>query len=139
MSKEKWTSLALLLLVILDATGDAFRIQGWQVLHHSIESLQVAGWLAVWILFRFNPVYIAMYILGRFVTFDVVLNLIVGNDWWYVGETSLYGRFLSWLAGLVKQPISMFVTAFKAIALFVWVAWFWTDRKFRELKVMWNG
>lgn len=135
MSKIKWTSLALLVLVLLDATGDAFRANGWQVAHHTMESLQVAGWFAVWILFKFNPVYIVMYILGRFVSFDTAFNLIAGNDWWYVGESSLYGRFLSWLASVVKQPVSMFVTSFKAIALIWWVAWFWTNRTFREFKI----
>lgn len=134
MSKIKWTSLALLLMVILDATGDAFRLEGWQVLHHMIEAAQVAGWFVIWGLFPFNPVWIVMYILGRFVTFDLVFNLIAGNDWWYVGESSLYGRFLTWFAGLVKQPLGEFQAMPKFVALVWWISWFWVNRTFK-----WRG
>ena len=61
----------LLLLVILDASGDAFRLKGWQVLHHLFEAIQIAGWISIWALFGFDPVYIAFYILGRIVLFDI--------------------------------------------------------------------
>jgi len=127
------------MLVIIDASGDAFRLQHWMILHHVMESIMVAGWIVVWSLFRFNPVFIVMYILGRFIAFDLVFNLIAGNDWWYVGESSLYGRFLSWMAATVKQPVAMFVSAFKAIALIWWIAWFWTNRTLREFKAMLNS
>lgn len=135
MSKIKWTSLALLLLVILDATGDAFRAEGWQLAHHSMETLQVAGWIAVWVLFRFNPVYIVMYILGRFIVFDGIFNLIVGNELFYVGESSIYGRFLSFGITWMKIHMGMIVSWLKFLALFWWVTWFWTNRTFREFKI----
>ena len=135
MSRIKWTSLALLLLVILDASGDAFRLEGWQVAHHIMETLQVAGWVVVWILFKFNPVYIVMYILGRFIAFDTVFNLIADNELFYVGESSLYGRFLEWFTGIVGTPPAMLVSALKFMALVWWVAWFWTNHQFREFKL----
>ena len=134
MSKIKWTSLVLLLLVILDASGDAFRAQGWQLAHHMIEMVQVAGWIAVWALFRFNLVYIVMYILGRFIGFDMVFNLIAGNELFYVGESSLYGRFLSWGINWMTIHMGMLVSWLKFLALIWWVAWFWTNKQFRELK-----
>lgn len=138
MSKIKWTSLALLLLVILDASGDAFRLEGWQVAHHMMETLQVIGWIALWSLFKFNPVYIVMYLLGRFIGFDTVFNLIVGLDLFYVGESSLYGRVLSQFTDVVGTPPAMLISALKFMALIWWVAWFWTNRTFREWKIMWN-
>jgi len=138
MSKIKWTSLALLLLVLLDASGDAFRLQGWQVAHHSMEAMMIVGWVAVWALFKFNPVYIVMYLLGRFIVFDVTFNLIAGLDWWYIGESSLYGRFIVWFSDVVKQPVVLMVSMPKFMALVWWVAWFWTNRELRDWKAVLN-
>lgn len=138
MSKIKWTSLTLLLIILLDASGDAFRLHGWQVAHHIMEALQICGWLFIWFNFRFNPVWIVMYLLGRFVVFDVTFNLIAGLDWWYVGESSLYGRIIVWFSDLVKQPVALMVSMPKFIALVWWVAWFWTNRQFRDFKAMLN-
>lgn len=135
MSKIKWTSLALLILVVLDGAGDAFRLQGWQIAHHTMEMVQVGGWVAIWALFRFNLVHIVMYILGRFVGFDMVFNLIAGNELLYVGESSLYGRFLVWFTGIIPTPTAMLVGMLKFMALIWWVAWFWTNRTFRELQL----
>jgi len=134
MSKIKWVSIALLLIVILDASGDAFRLNGWQIAHHMTEAIQIAGWIAIWALFRFNLVYIVMYILGRFIAFDLVFNLWAGLDLFYVGDSSLYGRFIMWFAALVKQPVGLVLSMPKFMALVWWVAWFWTNRIFRELK-----
>ena len=138
MSKIKWTSLALLAVVVLDASGDAFRLHGWQIAHHVMESIMVVSWIAIWALFKFNPVFIVMYILGRFIAFDMVFNLIVGNELFYVGSSSLYGRFLEWFTTTLKTPPSMLVSALKFMALAWWVAWFWTNRQFRDWKAMWN-
>jgi len=135
MSRIKWILLILLLLVAFDAAGDAFRLRGWQVIHHVMESVHVIGWIAVWALFRFNPVYIVMYLLGRFIAFDLIFNLIAGNYWWYVGESSLYGRGMLWFADLVKQPIALMVSMPKFMALTWWNAWFWTNRQFRDWKI----
>jgi len=134
MKKYHIVCLALLGLVLLDASGDAFRLQGWQIAHHMMEGIQIIGWVALWALFKFNPVYIVMYILGRFVGFDITFNLIAGLDWWYVGESSLYGQFLTWFAESVQQPLGMIISMPKLIALVWWIAWFWTRRTFRELK-----
>lgn len=126
MKEQMIISLLLLLLVVLDAAGDAFRLKGKQVLHHSLESLQVALWVAVWALFEFQPYYIAMYILGRFVMFDLVFNLIAGNKLLYVGKSSLYGRFFSWFIPRVKEP-GQLLPWLKILALGWWVAWFLTN------------
>jgi len=138
MSKIKWTSIALLLLVVLDALGDGFRLERWQIAHHVMESCHVIGWIVVWFVFRFNPVYLVMYILGRFIAFDLVFNLVVGNYWWYIGDSSLYGRFMLWFADLVRQPIALMVSMPKFMALIWWVAWFWTNKQLRDWKVMLN-
>ena len=138
MSKIKWTSLALLFLVILDASGDAFRGNGWQLVHHFMESIQISIWILVWILFRFNPVFIVMYILGRVWLFDPVLNLWVGNPTHllYMGENDIFGKSVRWFADLVKQNYLHFSFMLKFIALIWWVTWFWTNKQFKEFKFM---
>ena len=98
MSKIKWTSLALLLIVILDASGDAFRLQGWQVAHHVMEALQIAGWLFIWFTFRFNPVWIVMYLLHcaapsfyrRPIDFQLHRQFYRKVDW-HIAHSNLYG------------------------------------------------
>ena len=136
MSKYKWTAIALILLVIFDALGDGFRLQQWMIIHHSMETIVVAGWILIWATLKFDPVFIVMYILCRFVLFDLTFNLTVGNAWWYIGESSLYGRGLAWLAGVVKQPLPVFTTVPKIMALIWWVAWFVIEKKFN---VTWNS
>ncbi|KKM01892.1 hypothetical protein LCGC14_1789890 [marine sediment metagenome] len=127
MRIEMIISLVLLLIVMLDAAGDALRLRKHQVISHMAEAVQVALWIAVWALFEFQVYYIAMYILGRFIVFDLVFNLIAGNKIFYIGESSLYGRGLRWLAGKVRQPVGLFISMPKLMALVWWVAWFLTD------------
>jgi len=133
MNKIKYTSLALLLLVILDATGDAFRIQGWQFLHHAIETLQIAGWVAVWSLFEFNLVFIVMYITGRLFLFDLTLNVIAGNPLLYMGENDAVGWLVRGFANLVKQNYMHFSLVLKFLAGVWWMSYFFTNKQFRSL------
>ena len=133
MNKIKLTSLILLLLVILDASGDACRLEGWQLLHHVIESFQIAGWIVVWALFDFNLVYIVMYLLGRFIAFDLVFNIWAGNEILYVGESSLYGRLIRSFADLVHQNYQHFMFIFKFMALMVWGFYFSINKQFRKI------
>ena len=111
-------SLLLLLQVILDASGDAFRFRGWQIVHHMTESIQIAGWFAIWALFGFDWQFIVMYIMGRIVVFDLVFNLIAGNKLFYVGESDLIGKLMHRLP-VAPEHIS-FITKF--IAALVWIA-----------------
>ena len=127
MRTEMIIPLTLLLIVVLDAAGDALRLRKHQVISHAAEAVQTVLWIAVWALFEFQVYYIAMYILGRFIVFDLVFNLIVGNEIFYIGESSLYGRGLKWLARKVRQPIGLFISMPKLMALGWWVAWFLTD------------
>ncbi len=117
--------LLLVLQVILDASGDALRLRKRQIAHHTIESFQIAVWIFVWALFEFQAYYIVMYILGRFILFDLVFNLIAGNKIFYVGESSLYGRFFAWIVPKMKEPGHL-VPWLKLLALIWWVAWFVT-------------
>jgi len=132
MDKIKYTSLALLLLIILDATGDAFRLEGRQVLHHVVESFQIAGWLAVWALFDFNMVYIVMYILGRLILFDVTFNAIAGNSLLYMGENDLVGKGVRWFADLTKQNYIHFSFMLKFMSLLVWGSYFFNNKQYRR-------
>ncbi len=132
MNKIKLTSIALLLLVVLDASGDAFRHEGWQLLHHGVESLQLAGWVAVWALFDFNLVYIVMYIAGRVLLFSMTFNLFAGNEILYIGESSIYGKAIRGFADLVHQNYIHFSFMIKFIAGLWWGAYFFTNKQFRK-------
>ena len=118
-------SLILLLLVVLDATGDALRSRGKQLLHHSIESIQIAIWIALWALFEFHWLYVLMYIFARFVFFDLIYNLIVGNKWYYVGVSSIYDRVFRAIGK--TQGAIMAVTVPKFIIFVWWTAWLLTN------------
>ena len=117
---NEFTTISLLLLaqVVIDSAGDAFRFRGWQIVSHMAESIQIAGWFAIWALFGFEPWFIVMYIMGRIVLFDIVFNIIAGNKIFYVGTSDLLGKLLHKLP--VAPELPMFIIKF--MALLVWVA-----------------
>jgi hypothetical protein len=126
MSEFVIVSIILLGIMAIDAAGDAFRIHQWQNLHHAMEVVGVAVWIAVWGLFEFSPIYIAMYVTGRIALFDPLLNLIAGYKLTYAGKSSVYGRLLSWFMSKVKNPGAL-VWVLRAMALIWWVAWIITN------------
>ena len=115
-------SLLLLILVTMDACGDAFRFNGKQIIHHIAEITQIAGWIALWALFPFDWHYIIMYLMGRIILFDIVFNLVAGLPLSYVGKSSLYDIILTKFGGWVKQHPGHFVFIFRFMAMLVWVA-----------------
>jgi len=114
-------SLVLLLQVALDASGDAFRAKGWQVIHHFMEALQIAGWFLIWALFGFEPIFIPIYILGRIWLFDLIFNIWKGNHLLYLGENDVFGKVIRWFANLVKQNYMHFSFILKLMALVAWL------------------
>lgn len=118
-------SIILLGIMIIDAAGDAFRVHQWQIIHHLMEVLGVAAWIAVWALFDFHWAYIPMYITGRIWGFDPLFNLIAGYKLTYAGKSSLYGRVLSWFMIKVKNP-GVLIWVLRGISLIWWVAWILT-------------
>lgn len=126
MSEFIIVSIILLVVMAVDAAGDAFRVHQWQNVHHLMEAVGVAAWISVWALFDFHWVYIVMYITGRIWLFDPLLNLIAGYKLTYSGKSSIYGRLLSWFQLKVKEP-GMLVWVIRGIALLWWVVWLFTD------------
>lgn len=122
MKEAQIVLLLLLLQVVLDAAGDAFRTRKWQIPHHAFEALQIAVWIFIWAKFEFELYFIWMYVIGRFWAFDMVYNLITKEELWYVGKTSLYGRFFSWFIPKIKEP-GMLVPWLKGMALLWWLVW----------------
>jgi hypothetical protein len=119
--------LVLLGLVILDGSGDAFRSKGWQILHHTMETIQIAGWILIWALFGFEPYYVAMYVLGRIWAFDLTWNLWTGNRILYVGTSDLFGRAIRGISNLFKVPYENTSFIIKLIAVAWWIAWLLTN------------
>ena len=121
MNEFAIVGLVLLGIMAIDAAGDAFRVHQWQVVHHLMEVVGVAAWVAVWALFAFSPLYIVMYIMGRIALFDPLFNLIAGYRLTYAGKSSVYGRLLSWFMNLVKEPKHL-IWVLRGIALLFWLA-----------------
>ena len=121
MKEQLLISLVLLGLVLLDAVGDAFRLRGWQIVHHIAELLTVAVWFAIWALFGFEWMYIILYILGRIVLFDIAFNLTAGLRIGYIGRSSLYDIILTKFGGWVKQHPAHFIFIFRFMALVAWI------------------
>ena len=134
--KPYLTILLLLLLCVIDATGDAFRY-GAPVLSHSLETLQIAGWFGFAGVFALQVIkpymrtvrdiirlllfYALMYTLGRIWLFDITYNLWCSNELLYLGSNDLVGKFVRWFADLVGQNYIHFSFMMKFLALFVWV------------------
>ena len=133
MPKYIQTALILLGLVVLDATGDVFRATRWQIPHHAMEVVQIAGWIAIWALYGFKRYYIAMYILARLWAFDLVYNLWFGHPLLYMGSSDLVGLSVRWFADLVKQNYLNFSFMLKFLALVWWTAWLFTDGNARAI------
>ena len=117
-------SLSMILLVLLDATGDAFRLRHWMAAHHFMELLHVAGWFAIWALFGFKRVYILLYILARVALFDITFNPVAGLEPFYVGFTSLYDSFITWFSGLFKSAPGHFAFILTFMSSLAWVGVF---------------
>ena len=121
MKEQLIISLVLLGLVLLDAVGDAFRLRGWQIIHHLMELCQIAVWFLIWGLFGFELVYMVLYVLGRIIMFDMVFNLVSGLRIGYVGKSSLYDIILTKFGSWVKQHPVHFVFIFRFMALLAWI------------------
>jgi len=118
-------NLILLLAVLLDATGDAFRTRGKQVIHHMMEVAQIGTWVALWALFDFHWLYILLYTFARFVFFNLTYNLIAGNKWYYTGKSNLFDKAENWIA---KSQGAQFVAVIPRIIILVWwLAWILTN------------
>lgn len=136
--------LILLFLVVLDAVGDGFRVRGWQRLHHSMESLQIGVWLSLlpaihfgWLDFQWY--YLLMYVLGRVVLFDFVINPIIKEKLSYISKSSWDGWFYYLISGdgnpnrERQWPVANTAFIFKFIALVWWVSWFISDGNARAI------
>jgi len=121
MSEFVIVSLILLGIVLLDAIGDGLRWIGKQVIHHIIEAVREAIWLALAVYFMGNYTIIPMYITARIALFDPVINLVAGEGLNYVGSNSLYDRALKWFTGKVKEPGHL-IWVIRAMALIAFIA-----------------
>ena len=107
-------------LIILDATGDAFRSRGWQIAHHIMEAVHEGVWLALLVFFTQSYNLIPIYILCRVAIFDVVYNLIAGKKLNYVGESSVYGIVMGWFSEKVKEQ-GYLIWWIRGMSLLAWV------------------
>ena len=137
MTDFKIFSLIFLVLILLDAVGDALRAKGKQVPHHTLEVGHIVGWFMIAVItargwLAWSDLMIVMYITLRIAIFDVVFNIIRGNKWSYIGESSLYGIVLTWFVKRPKvQEQGFLIWVIRFLALLWWVTWFITDGGFR--------
>lgn len=96
--------------IISDSSGDALRQLKRQKRHHFFEAIQICIWLIIMLkcldsegLYHNSHAWfvILSYILLRFALFDIIYNLIAGNDLFYTGESYFLGKYIS------KMPVSL--------------------------------
>jgi len=127
MSDFKTISMLLLAIVMIDAVGDAMRFRHHQIIHHALEVLGIAVWFILMLQCEsFEPVYIVMYTLGRIAIFDPLYNFTSGLPLKYIGNSSLYDRFLRKFATWISEP-GMLIWVIRALALGWWITWFITN------------
>jgi len=110
----------MLALILLDASGDAFRSRGWQIAHHIMEAVHEAIWLGLLAYFTKSYNIIPIYILCRIAIFDVLYNVIAGNKLNYVGISSVYGIVMTWFAMKIREQ-GFLIWVVRALALIAWV------------------
>jgi len=110
----------MITLILLDASGDAFRSRGCQVVHHIFEATHEAIWLGLLAYFTKSYNIIPIYILCRIAIFDVLYNLIAGNKLNYVGKSSVYGIVMTWFAMKIREQ-GFLIWVVRAMALIAWV------------------
>ena len=122
MKNFLFISLVLLVVVAVDATGDAFRLRGWQVPHHVMEIFHVGLWIYIWAFYKFHRDLIWTYILGRIIVFDLVFNLVAGLSIGYVGDSSIYDISVRMFGELVNQHPVHFAFILRFIAFLGWIS-----------------
>lgn len=120
-------SIILLLIIAVDAVGDALRAEGKLIGSHVMESVQIASWIAIWALFDFDVYYIAMYVLARFAFFDLIYNKVSRNNWLYIGNSSYYDRLIRWFAEKARAPIWYVIITPKVMATAWFISWALTN------------
>ena len=127
MEEFKIITLILLTTVIIDAVGDAFRTRKWQILHHILEVTGIIAWFSLlFVAKEVSVFYPIMYVLGRIAVFDPIYNFASGMPLKYVGNSSLYDRFLRKFTFWVKEP-GFLLWVIRALCLYWWLTWFFTN------------
>lgn len=127
MTPFQYTSLMLMLIVVLDAAGDAFRLRRKQFIHHGFEVLAVATWFILLLgKHDFVAIHLVMYVLIRIAIFDVTFNLISGLPIKHIGSSSIWDTVMRWFIGWAKEP-GFLLWVIRALALYWWLTWFFTN------------
>jgi hypothetical protein len=115
--------ILLLFQILLDAATDAFKNKGNQKLSHLFKSLEKVVWFTLaWhlvnIQFHQFPELILLYLALRVALFDLIINLVMGWKWDYIGlpSTSWYGKLVNWFVDLYGVGSFIYL---KIIALFL--------------------
>lgn len=108
----------LILLVLINSLEDGFRDTNKKVLAHLFNTLHIVGWLFM-IQYELSYILITQYVLLRFSLFDIVYNLIKGNKTFYIGNTSIYGKFWNWIYKITKFQITHLLFWLKLISLLI--------------------
>lgn len=110
--------MILTVLVLLNALEDSFRDSNKKILAHIFNALHIAGWIYM-IQFELTYILVIQYILIRFSLFDIIYNLIIGNNIFYVGNASIYDKFWQWIKVKTKFQINHLLFWLKLISLLI--------------------
>ena len=120
-----YSIVIIVLLVIINALEDAFRDTNKKVLAHLFNSLHIAGWFFM-MQYDLTVMLVIEYILIRFALFHILYNMIKGVDIFYVGTTSIYGKFWTWFEKWTKFPLNHLLFWLKLISLLLAISFYFT-------------
>lgn len=119
-----WTIFILTLsAVVLKSLSDSSRDKRRLELSHFYDALSVLALLAVVFYYtgtgwkEFLLVPFGLYIANRILFFDIVYNIMSGNDISYIGESCWYDDFVTWI--FKKQSPAMWLW----VRIVIWVVY----------------
>jgi len=92
-----WILVVLLSIIILEAVYEGLAHRGKKFISGLIEGLSHAVVLFGIVGLSASPIWYLIYLLYRYVIFDLVYNPVAGNKVDYVGNTKLYDKVLNWV------------------------------------------
>ena len=135
----------LLMVLVLDAVGDAFRTNRHYTLHHIAESVNVGlsisllfiGYISSgknieigqyiihskdYVNFAHLLCAVGFYVTSRFVFFDLIYNLVTKQPLGYIGTkgSSIYVDIFYWIARNDESNLGFVVTLLKGFGFIFW-------------------
>lgn len=128
--------LTALFLIIFKASSDGLATKGHKTIagvidfiYTSIVTMIVFAWIMGMILFNYGHSFafiIGGFLLLRFALFDIIFNLFVGENIFFIGSTKLFDKIWQKFFDWTHFPSGYFLGMLKFISLLISVTWLLT-------------